>query len=100
MCRHCPTHDAAGEGIYDNREIQEARPGGYVGDVSHSEFIDRCNCEVSLDQIRSLLDGLGGWLELSGQFSRRATSAHKLDDLVLQLGWIRGACWWHSGSPF
>ena len=29
----------AGEGIYDNTQIQEARPGGYIGDVSHPELL-------------------------------------------------------------
>ena len=48
------TGDTAGEGIHDNTEIQEAGIDGHISDVSHLEFIDRCNSEVSLYQIGSL----------------------------------------------
>ena len=42
------TGDAEGEGINDHTEIQKARIGGYIGDIGHLAFIDRCNPKVSL----------------------------------------------------
>jgi len=76
VARHCPTHDAAGEGIHDDTEIQEARPSGYVGDVSHPEFIDRWHSKVSLYQIGSL-DSLMRFTGRCGALSATdATNAH------------------------
>ena len=58
------------------RSIQEARPSGYVGDVSHPEFIDRWHSEVSLYQIGSL-DSLMRFTGRCGALSAAyATNGH------------------------
>ena len=58
------------------RSIQEARPSGYVGDVNHPEFIDRCHSEVSLYQIGSLIRLLRLNSRLRALSAAYATNTH------------------------
>ena len=60
----------------DDTEIQEARPGGHIDDVSHPKFIYSCDCKVSLYQVR----GLSRLLCLTSGLD--ALSADKVDVLV------------------
>ena len=54
MVGHGPADDAATEGVYDHREIEEAHTGRHVGDIGYPERVLGFDREVSADQVRRL----------------------------------------------
>ena len=56
---HGPADDATAEGVYDHREIEEARMGRHVSDVGDPQPIPDRSAEVPVDQVRRLLAFFG-----------------------------------------
>ena len=52
MRRHRPAHDPATPDVEHHGQVEEAAPGGHVGDVGHPERIRAGRGERPLDQIR------------------------------------------------
>ena len=51
MVGHGPADHAATEGVYDNREVEEARMGRHVGDIGYPQPVSGRSGEVPVDQI-------------------------------------------------
>ena len=51
---HGPADDAATEGVYDHREVEEARMGRHIGDIGYPECVPFLCSDVPVDQVRSL----------------------------------------------
>ena len=48
---HPPADDHAGEGVDDEADVGDPRPGGHVGEVGHPECVRALGGEVALDQV-------------------------------------------------
>jgi hypothetical protein len=48
---HRPAHDAPGEGVEDDRQVEESRPGRDIGDVCDPELVRLLGVEVPIDQV-------------------------------------------------
>ena len=51
---HGPADDAATEGVYDPREVEEARMGRHIGDIGYPQPVPDWSAEGPVDQVRSL----------------------------------------------
>ena len=51
MVGHGPADHAATEGVYDHREVEEARMGRHVGDIGYPQPVSGRSGEVPVDQI-------------------------------------------------
>ena len=54
MVGHGPADDAAAEGVYHHREIEEARMGRHIGDIGYPQPVSDWRGEVPIDQVRRL----------------------------------------------
>jgi len=50
--RDAPAHDPSREDVRDEGHVDEARPGGDVGEVRHPEPVRSIGLEVSLHEVR------------------------------------------------
>ena len=48
---HGPADDATAEGVYDYREIEEARIGRHIGDIGYPQPVPDWSAEVPVDQV-------------------------------------------------
>ena len=51
---HGPADDAATEGVYHHREVEEARMGRHIGDIGYPQPVPGRSAEVPVDQVRRL----------------------------------------------
>jgi len=78
--RHRPAHDPPGEDIEDDRQEQEARPRGDVGDVGHPPLPRSRGGEVTFHEIRGgtgPLVAAGGAAELAPGHALDAGAVHQ-----------------------
>jgi len=77
---HGPAHHAAAAHVEDHGHVEEARPGGHVGDVGDPELIDRRGHEVAPHEIRGRSHAAspsGGHREAAAVDAGEAELAHQ-----------------------
>ena len=80
MVGHGPADDAATEGVYDHREVEEARMGRHVSDVGYPQPVPDWSAEVPVDQIGrhpALIRSRGGTHGSAARYSADRGHAHQ-----------------------
>ena len=49
---HAPAHDPSRKDIDDESHVDEAAPGGDVGEVGHPQLVGPCRHELAVDEVR------------------------------------------------